>query len=37
MVIGFVVYFFYGRTHSRLAPGRRAPAEERRPSPGNTP
>lgn len=26
MVIGFVVYFFYGRTHSRLARGEETPA-----------
>jgi basic amino acid/polyamine antiporter, APA family len=27
MVIGFVVYFLYGRTHSRLAQAERAPAD----------
>ncbi|MEU5307534.1 amino acid permease [Streptomyces sp. NPDC021562] len=27
MVIGFVVYFFYGRTHSRLAGPQRTPAD----------
>jgi APA family basic amino acid/polyamine antiporter len=33
MVIGFVVYFLYGRTHSRMARGEDTPAE---PSGGNT-
>ncbi|MFB7493619.1 amino acid permease [Streptomyces sp. NPDC056161] len=33
MVIGFVVYFLYGRTHSRLAPGGQTPA----PSPSQGP
>ncbi|MFF3917334.1 amino acid permease [Streptomyces sp. NPDC001852] len=38
MVIGFAVYFLYGRTHSRLAPGRQtATGEPRRPPAGNTP
>ncbi|WP_433453260.1 amino acid permease [Streptomyces sp. CA-142005] len=38
MVIGFAVYFFYGRTHSRLAPGAQTAAgETHRPSAGNAP
>ncbi|MFE8944754.1 amino acid permease [Streptomyces sp. NPDC007856] len=38
MVIGFAVYFFYGRTHSRLAPGGQpATKEPQRPSAGNAP
>ncbi|AOR31508.1 amino acid permease [Streptomyces fodineus] len=38
MVIGFVVYFFYGRTHSRLALGEQAPAGGvPRPPAGNVP
>ncbi|MCC5473820.1 amino acid permease [Streptomyces barringtoniae] len=38
MVIGFAVYFFYGRTHSRLAPGgRAATGETQRPAAGDTP
>ncbi|MER6063845.1 amino acid permease [Streptomyces sp. NPDC001792] len=38
MVIGFAVYFFYGRTHSRLAPGAQTAAGEiHRPSAGNAP
>ncbi len=28
LLIGLVVYFFYGRTHSRLAPGRSGAAVE---------
>ncbi|MFE9701985.1 amino acid permease [Streptomyces sp. NPDC005930] len=32
MAIGFVVYFLYGRTHSRLARGEEAPAEPSAPS-----
>lgn len=30
MVIGFVVYFFYGRTHSRLARSQEAPRPQER-------
>ncbi|MEU6770426.1 amino acid permease [Streptomyces sp. NPDC046759] len=38
MVIGFCVYFLYGRTHSRLALAERTSAgPARRPSAGNTP
>ncbi|MGW7524424.1 amino acid permease [Streptomyces sp. NPDC054783] len=38
MVIGFAVYFFYGRTHSRLAPGgQTATGETQRPAAGDTP
>ncbi|MEV6113262.1 amino acid permease [Streptomyces sp. NPDC052109] len=38
MVIGFAVYFFYGRTHSQLAVGARAAAGEApRPPAGNAP
>ncbi|MGW0994050.1 amino acid permease [Streptomyces sp. NPDC002520] len=33
MVIGFVVYFFYGRTHSRLAQGEKTPAGKVPPAP----
>lgn len=32
MAIGFVVYFLYGRTHSRLARGEEAPADPAEPS-----
>ncbi|MGV4981440.1 amino acid permease [Streptomyces sp. NRAIS4] len=38
MAAGFVIYFLYGRTHSRLAHGEQAPAGETpRPSTGNAP
>ncbi|OIK06152.1 amino acid permease [Streptomyces monashensis] len=38
MVIGFVVYFFYGRTHSRLALREQTPAGDAQgPPAGNTP
>jgi APA family basic amino acid/polyamine antiporter len=35
--VGFVVYFFYGRTHSRLAQRAKTPAGDvRHPPAGNT-
>jgi APA family basic amino acid/polyamine antiporter len=38
MAAGFVIYFLYGRTHSRLALREQAPADGLpRPPAGNTP